>query len=250
MRLACSAYVICATPRSGSTLVCDLLAETGVAGRPNSFYRRQSMPGWAAEWGITVPPDSPDFDRIYLDAALRVGRAGTPMFGIRAMRDHLLEMLRRLDLLFPGLPGDAARIEAALGPTRYVCLSRKDKVAQAVSRLRAEQSGLWHRHADGAVREQVGPANEPRYDFDAIAAYLAEAEADEAAWEEWFSANRIVPLRITYEALTADPVSSIRLILTHLGLDPVHADGVSPRTAKLADDESRAWAARFAARRS
>jgi LPS sulfotransferase NodH len=28
------AYLVCATPRSGSTLLCEMLRETGQAGRP------------------------------------------------------------------------------------------------------------------------------------------------------------------------------------------------------------------------
>src|SRR4051794_39995083 len=32
------AYLICATPRSGSTLLCELLKATGVAGRPEEYF--------------------------------------------------------------------------------------------------------------------------------------------------------------------------------------------------------------------
>jgi LPS sulfotransferase NodH len=31
-------YIVCATPRSGSTLVCHALGETGVAGRPEEYF--------------------------------------------------------------------------------------------------------------------------------------------------------------------------------------------------------------------
>src|ERR1700709_312755 len=31
-------YIVCATPRSGSTLVCHALAETGGAGRPEEYF--------------------------------------------------------------------------------------------------------------------------------------------------------------------------------------------------------------------
>src|SRR3954467_13591327 len=31
-------YLVCATPRSGSTLLCELLAATGVAGRPAEHF--------------------------------------------------------------------------------------------------------------------------------------------------------------------------------------------------------------------
>src|ERR1700759_375295 len=32
------AYLVCATPRSGSTLLCELLRSTGVAGRPLEHF--------------------------------------------------------------------------------------------------------------------------------------------------------------------------------------------------------------------
>jgi trehalose 2-sulfotransferase len=31
-------YLVCATPRSGSTLVCQALKGTGVAGRPEEYF--------------------------------------------------------------------------------------------------------------------------------------------------------------------------------------------------------------------
>src|SRR3712207_117724 len=31
-------YLVCATPRSGSTLLCKLLGETGIAGRPEEYF--------------------------------------------------------------------------------------------------------------------------------------------------------------------------------------------------------------------
>jgi len=31
-------YLVCATPRSGSTLVCKALRETGVAGKPEEYF--------------------------------------------------------------------------------------------------------------------------------------------------------------------------------------------------------------------
>ncbi len=43
-------YIICATPRTGSTFLCDLLAATGVAGAPDSFFMRDVDPVWAEDW--------------------------------------------------------------------------------------------------------------------------------------------------------------------------------------------------------
>jgi LPS sulfotransferase NodH len=52
--------IICATPRSGTTLLCDLLAETGVTGTPNSFYRAESVANFTRRLGVA---DGPDFER-------------------------------------------------------------------------------------------------------------------------------------------------------------------------------------------
>nr|WP_245766264.1 Stf0 family sulfotransferase [Sulfitobacter brevis] len=44
--------MICATPRSGSTLLCTLLRSTGIAGDPNSYFRPNDVAEWALEWGL------------------------------------------------------------------------------------------------------------------------------------------------------------------------------------------------------
>jgi LPS sulfotransferase NodH len=41
-------YLICATtPRTGSSLLCGLLDSTGIAGHPESYFRRQDEREWA-----------------------------------------------------------------------------------------------------------------------------------------------------------------------------------------------------------
>jgi LPS sulfotransferase NodH len=64
-----TSYIICTMPRSGSTLLCKLLASTGRTGNPNSFYHRaEFMREWAAEWGLpaTDAVSKIDFDLAYL----------------------------------------------------------------------------------------------------------------------------------------------------------------------------------------
>lgn len=241
------AYIICATPRSGSTMLCDLLAGTGVAGCPDSFYRRQSIPDFASEFGVTVSDgiDGPDFDRAYLDAVLREGSGDTGMFGLRLMWRSVTELSARLGRLYPGVASDAARFELAFGQLRYLYLSREDKVAQAVSRLRAEQSGLWHRNADGSERERVAAHAAPSYDALGLRGFIEEAAADEAAWARWFAENAIKPIRLTYDQIAADPRATLEGVLSALRLDASRAATVSVKTARMADGESRAWAARY-----
>jgi LPS sulfotransferase NodH len=46
-------YIVCATPRNGSTLLCDLLASTKKTGNPHSYYHRtEIMRDWAVKWNL------------------------------------------------------------------------------------------------------------------------------------------------------------------------------------------------------
>ncbi|HEY9010911.1 MAG TPA: Stf0 family sulfotransferase [Devosia sp.] len=242
-------YVICATPRSGSTLLCDLLTATGVAGRPNSFYRRQSIANWIERFGLSTAGGTggPDFERAYLAATIAEGTGDTGCFGTRMMAETRGELLARLDGLYPGLPTDVARFEAAFGPLLYIHLSRPDRLAQAISRVRAEQTGLWHMNADRSERERVKQPQPAVYDADRLAAEIDAIVADDTGWNAWFRQQGIEPVRVTYEELAADPRAVIARILLALGRDPSAAAGITPRTAKMADAESAAWAARFLA---
>ncbi len=153
--------------------------------------------------------------------------------------------MEQLSLLTPNLRSDEKRIESVFGPTTYIHLSRKDRVDQAISRLRAEQTGLWHRHADGSELERVAPPKEPRYDPDAIARHIQELSALDAAWERWFKQQKIEPLRIAYDALSANPQKVLSEVLFSIGCDPTLAQQVETPTAKLADHESQNWRQRF-----
>jgi LPS sulfotransferase NodH len=236
------ALIICATPRSGTTLLCDLLAEAGVTGRPDSFYRRQSISDFAAELGVT---DGPDFERRYLAAIAAEGRGDSDLFSMRVMWPSLHEMTEKLATLYPLETSDAGRISAAFGTPLYLHIERKDKVAQAISRSKAEQSGLWHRAADGGIREQIGPYQEPAYDANRLRASIAETTAHQAQWRQWFARQAITPMELTYEELSADPAAAVARLLTALDRDPEIASRIAPRTAKLADAQSREWAVRF-----
>jgi LPS sulfotransferase NodH len=238
-----SALIICATPRSGTTLLCDLLAETGVTGVPNSFYRAESVADFAAKLGVS---DGPDVERRYLDAIVAEGSGSADLFSMRVMWPSVATMRGALGTLFPAAATDAERIAAAFGTPLYLFVERKDKVAQAISRSKAEQSGLWHRAADGSVREQGGAYRAPAYDRAAIAASIAETTAHEAEWHGWFARENIAPMELTYEELSADPAAAIRRLMLALGRDVSVADRVAPRTAKLADLTSAEWAKRFA----
>ncbi|MEW9922076.1 Stf0 family sulfotransferase [Marimonas sp. MJW-29] len=242
-----AAYVICSNPRSGTTLLCDMLARTGVAGRPDSFFREKSLQEWCDDWGITGPadPQDPEFTKRYFDAMRKEGRGDTPVFGMRVMGPDLGLACAWLDRAHPGQPSAPAGFDAAFGPTRFVHLSRADKLAEAVSYLRAEQTGFWHQRPDGSALEHLEPTQPEGFDAAAIHARKLELAGYDAAWEAWFAAEGITPLRITYEALAENPNGVLALVLAFIGQDPALASGVAPGVRKLANATSAAWIARY-----
>jgi trehalose 2-sulfotransferase len=241
-------YIICGTPRSGSTLLCEMLSATGLAGRPNSYFREQDIARWADQWGV-VPPNGPedaDFDRSYLNAMTREGSAGTGVFGLRLMWGSVEEARRRLGRVYASKADVVDLFREAFGPTLFIHLSRVDKVAQAISLIRAEQSGLWHLNADGTVLEGSATPQPVAYNAKRIASLISELRSDEAEWKRFFAERHIEPLRLTYETMAADPRNSLALVLPALGRNPDAARDITIKTAKMGGDQiSRDWADRF-----
>lgn len=242
-------YILCTNPRSGSTLVCEMLTALGTAGAPDSFFMADPGADWAAAWGLPRPGTlAPQAEaRAHLDAALNAGRAGGAVFGLRLMHRDLARLMALIDLAHPGQPDDRARITVAFGPTLFVHLTRADRLAQAVSWVKAQQTGLWHIAPDGTELERLAPPAAPIYDRARIARELARVEADERGWSGWFAAEGIEPLRLDYDALAADPAGSVARICAALGLPAPDPARLVPPLAPLADATNRDWIARFKA---
>lgn len=241
------AYVLCSNPRSGTTLICDLLRQTGVAGTPESYFRQKSLADWCRAWGIAgeVRPTDAGFSKAYLSAMQLAGRSGTQTFGLRLMGPDLTFACDWLARLHPTAQTDRARFEAAIGTTRYIHLSRTDKLAEAVSYLRAEQTGLWHSNPDGGDIERIQPTEPDGYDASRITERMEMLQAYDETWKRWFAAQGLDPLRLSYEALSEDALGSLRKILSYIGKDQKNTDHVSPGTRRLADETSAAWIAKY-----
>ncbi len=240
-------YVICTSPRSGSTLLCKLLAATGVAGNPDSYFHRPSISDWLADLGLARDPSASDREQLeaIFRTAIAKGTLDAGIFGLRLQRHSFDFFIEKLFVLYPSYSNQLGRFRAAFGRVLFVHLTRRDKVAQAVSYVKARQTGLWHAAPDGTELERLSPPQEPAYDASEIRTCLEEMTAHDANWEYWFAASEIDPFQITYEQLSARPTKTLLAMLDRLGLEREAADGVEPEVAKLADDINHDWAVRF-----
>ncbi|WP_341860918.1 Stf0 family sulfotransferase [Gymnodinialimonas sp. 57CJ19] len=113
-KLPSRSYVICTTPRSGSTLLCKLLAATGVSGMPDSHFHTPSVERWLAVYGL----DETQFAsreaavQAVFEAALARGMANTDIFGLRMQRGSFGFFMEQLSYLSPIPMSDVERIES------------------------------------------------------------------------------------------------------------------------------------------
>jgi trehalose 2-sulfotransferase len=243
-------YFVCATPRSGSTLLCKSLAATGVAGRPTEYFERLRHSGLprepreyfegTAEPGVLdlLPPSrigdpaAADLDR-ELPRYLQEGTTPNGVFGAKLMWGYFADLLARLG----ATPGGAAveALSARFGPLSWVQVTRADKVAQAVSLWRAIQTRAWSA-ADP-------PEAHPVYDARGIRHLRDQLLEQDAAWSAWFAAKGIRPHVVEYERFAADHTATLRGVLAHLGLEVERIP--DPPTHRQGDERSDRWVARF-----
>jgi trehalose 2-sulfotransferase len=238
-------YLICATPRTGSSLLCGLLESTGVAGRPESYFRQPDEQSWAARWGIISPSGGASGYADYVQAALATGRTENGVFGARIMWGTMGEVVDNLAAVHPDLAGaDAGLLNRAFGHTRFIYLRRGDVLAQAVSWLRAEQTSVWF-EPERAEHEE--PEQEPRFDFDGIHELVQLVDAHNAAWQGWFASVGARPHLVRYEDLDADPVGAVRGVLDFLGLELPAGREIVAQHRRLADRLNAQWINRYLA---
>ena len=228
-------YFVCATPRTGSSLLLGLLESTGVAGRPQAYFRAPDEALWAGRWGLRRTRDYAGFVR----AAIAHGRTGNGVFGAKLMWDTFQELLAKLDAVSPG---PLARM---FGETRFVYVRRDDVVAQAVSWLRAEQTGAWYAGGNGEISGTAPTGRVPEYDRDRIAELVRTIGEHNAGWEAWFASAGVEPYRVRYEQLADDPVATTRDILGFLGLSLPEGSDITPRHRRQADDLNHRWVSRY-----
>lgn len=267
-------YLICATPRSGSTLLCEALTNTGIAGRPEEHFQMLEKTGrprqpsdyfsrsndpeiWALlddpnfsdvlgddESRYTRQPTWPeiwgviDFEG-FLEKALQEGTTPNGVFGTKIMWAYFRDFVR----LARRMPGHAEvspyEVPEAIFPNlqRYVWISRNDTVRQAVSLWKALQTWTWREGAS----EAAGEVN-LRFNFAAVDHLRLRINEHNAAWQVYFEQCGIYPLKVVYEDFVGNYEDEVLRLLNGLGIRLPEGFAVkAPRMQRQADETSEEW---------
>ncbi len=228
-------YWLCTTPRSGSSALGDALARTGVAGRPTEYFNRRFWPELSERFRVETVPD-------FLEAATRQTATPNGVFGVKVMLDRDMEpFFRGLQRVYGALP-DTELVQAAFPNLRFVYLTRRNKVRQAVSFVRAQQTGVWARYTGEAETKNL----KPEFDSAALNRSVHDLALREVRWQDLFGALGASPYTVVYEDYVRAPEAAVRGILDFLGLEPP-ADWSLPELPmeRLADEVSDAWVKRY-----
>ncbi len=228
-------YLICATPRSGSFLLCEALKNTSLAGRPEEYFWREDEPFWKERWSASTYAD-------YVSGAIQEGTTPNGIFGAKVMWGYFDDFVSKLRTIagYETLP--VSKLLATTFPDlHYIWITRRDKVRQAISHVKALQSNVWAQ--DNTTPQFTG---ELHFDFVQIDGMVQSVELHERAWQNYFAGNSIQPIPVVYEELVpAYEETAIRL-LHELRIPIPEQLTFAPRQMqKQADALSEEWVQRY-----
>jgi trehalose 2-sulfotransferase len=193
LRLANRGYMICATPRTGSNYLCQLLTSTDMLGKPVEYFnvtpRRR-----------THDPKYPEDPRVQLNIVRSWGATQNGIYAVKLLSTQFKLLGDRVDP-FRDLPN-----------LTLVRLERRDLLGQAISLVRARQTLQY-------VGCQV-PAAAPAYDQRRIRSCLRQLQDQRAVWDGIMTRLGMQPLFFHYEDMVNDPQGTIDQIAALMGLVP------------------------------
>lgn len=268
-----TSYLVCATPRSGSTLLCEALTNTGIAGYPKEYFealkdtgrprrpkeyfeglansdimellgnysRLDEGPTELELWGTSNYAD-------YLARVIEQGTTPNGVFGAKLMWgyfDDFIGHLRQIpsyrDIAVPDL------LSTKFPNLHYIWATRQDKVRQAVSLWKAIQTSTWRMEESPLAKDQSpSPPKELVFHFEAIDHLVQRIVAHEAAWGQFFDACRVQPFTVVYEELTVAYEATALNILRYMHVPiPENLTFAERRMKRQADALSEEWVQRY-----
>lgn len=230
-------YLVCSTPRCGSSLFCDGLAGTEVAGVPDEYFADEprgaiQKPDWLSQRSRLSASE-------YIRYLVETRSTDNGVFGGKITAAQMVELTDQLRKEQSSNASRASLLSASLPNLRYIWVARRNKTEQAVSFWRALQSGSYSSRQEGRSKAK------PRFSFSLIDHTVDQFVFYERLWGDFFSQARIVPFTVIYEDLVIDYEDLLREAIQFIGLreHPVHLR--EPNLERQADSISVSWSRRY-----
>jgi LPS sulfotransferase NodH len=216
-------YMMATSPRSGSTMMALLMWRTGRLGAPMEYLNFPNSGGIVDRLG------GGDI-RAYWDEVQRRRASPNGVFGYKMFIGNYRNTLSMQPALLDRIHAD-----------RVLYLVRRDKVAQAVSHVRAIQSGAWF-----AGLRRKGE----EYDFERILKSYHFAKRQDWQWEKIFRLTGTDPYRVFYEDFLHAQDDTLEAICDAWGIAPDATAAAAMAHIKVTKPQrdlvSHEWRQRFA----
>jgi trehalose 2-sulfotransferase len=193
-----------------------------------------------------TPPPAPEHSsleglgdyRAHIERTFRLGTGSNGVFGAKLMWRHLPELHKLAGQLPEYAELDAqGLLERLFDRPRYIWVTRRDKVRQAVSLWRALQTRTWKVQQP---REQQ--TSDLHYSFDGIDHLVRFLTASDDGWREFLAGAGMPLLQISYEDdLEWDREGTVRRVLDHIGAEAPEGWRPVEVTRRQADELSERW---------
>lgn len=227
-------YIICATQRSGSTMLCDDLKSTQVAGLPKEYFNKpaKELKEQAAEEGEK-----------FLSDLLSSASTDNGVFGIKVMSDQINrigEVIKRVFPEYASLEAESAFVEY-FKECHFVYLKRKSFVDQAVSRILAQGTGIHHLRGRNTLPEGYG--SDVEYSYENILEATKKVKRENTKWRLFFKKYGMKKYDLIYEDIAKNR-SYIDSLLDFLEITDSYE--IKPRKIKkIGSDVAKSFVARF-----
>ena len=212
-------YMICATQRSGSSYLSQLLASTRCLGNPAEYF---NTPAWR-KTDSKYPKDP----RAQFEIVRSLGATPNGIYGVKAHAFQIARMGEGIDP-FRELPN-----------LKLVRLLRSDMLSRAISLSRAKQSRQY-----SSMSPRLG---EPVYSEQSIRHCLLSLLEQESIWNRIFERLGGEFLTLDYQEIVQSPQRTADQVAKFMDVAPAPIDPALIMVTMQRNESSLAWRKRFLA---
>lgn len=220
-------YVICSTPRTGSTLLGKLMCSSGYLGAPTEFFHRKHLTDFAKRFCLIDSNGNINI-QAYLGELFKRRTSSNGVFGVKCHYDQFAPFVanRAWEGLFPDV--------------KFVYIIREDILSQAISLAIASQTNAYSSQEEAEC--------EPIYSATEITRWVEYIAELNKRWNVFFGTHGLNPYFMTYEDLISNTKSVCRRVCQHLDVDMHgHEFGIQDSQMKKQGNEvNLQWKSRFA----
>lgn len=214
--------IIASTARSGSHMLGHALFNTGCFGNPLEYVNPKNLVEWKKITNTKTLPE-------VIEKLKQKRTSKNGVFSIKLHYSHLqqFESFENLQKYFP--------------EARFILLSRKSILKQAVSFSLASQSGDW---ISGQTTRKISPTYNPRL----INKILKRTLLENASWRYKLTSTGANFIELNFEDICVDLPGSIRSIAQFMGVDLNDQDiPTNATTRKQSSELNKEWEEKFIA---